>query len=89
MESPTMFFRSLLNRCVVWNQKLHIFVGLYLLLFVVFYAFSGLLLNHPKWEFSQFWPNRRESTAEFPVKKPDAPSNLAKAQTHGATRSFR
>ena len=80
MESPTMFFRSLLNRCVVWNQKLHIYVGLYLLLFVGFFAFSGLLLNHPKWEFTQFWPNRQESTAEFPVTKPVASSDLAKAQ---------
>ena len=75
-----MFFRSLLSRCVVWNQKLHIYIGLYLLVFVGFFAFSGLLLNHPKWEFTQFWPNRRESTAEFPVKKSDAPSDLAKAQ---------
>ena len=80
MESPKMFFRSLLTRCVVWNQKLHIYVGLYLLVFVGFFAFSGLLLNHPKWEFTQFWPNRRESTAEFPVKKPLAPGDLAKAR---------
>lgn len=74
-----MFFRSLLVRCVVWNQKLHIYAGLYLLVFVGFFAFSGLLLNHSKWEFAQFWPNRRESTAEFPVKKPDFTSDLAKA----------
>jgi hypothetical protein len=75
-----MFFRSLLARCVVWNQKLHIYAGLYLLVFVGFFAFSGLVLNHPKWEFTQFWPSRRESTAEFPVKSPDGPNNLAKAR---------
>ena len=75
-----MFFRSLLKRCVAWNQKLHIYIGLYLLVFVGFYAFSGLLLNHPKWELTQFWPHRQESTAELPVKMPVADSDLAKAQ---------
>jgi hypothetical protein len=75
-----MSFRSLLGRCATWNHKLHIYIGLYLLSFVGFYAISGLVLNHPKWEFTQFWPNRRESTAEFPVTKPVAPNDLAKAQ---------
>jgi hypothetical protein len=75
-----MSLRSLLGRCAAWNHKLHIYIGLYLLSFVGFYTFSGLLLNHPKWEFTQFWASRRESTAEFPVATPVAADNLAKAQ---------
>jgi len=46
-----------------WNRKLHIYVGLYFLLFIWLFAFSGLLLNHPQWAFSQFWQNRKEQTS--------------------------
>lgn len=46
-----------------WNRKLHIYVGLYFLFFIWLFAFSGLLLNHPQWEFSQFWKNREEQTS--------------------------
>lgn len=32
-----------------WNRKLHIYLGLYLLLFIWLFSVSGLLLNHPNW----------------------------------------
>lgn len=32
-----------------WNRKAHIYVGLFLLLFLWLFSVSGLLMNHPKW----------------------------------------
>lgn len=53
---------TLLNWVEKWNRKLHIYVGLYFLFFIWLFAFSGLLLNHPKWEIFQFWQSRKEQT---------------------------
>ena len=36
-----------------WNQKLHIYLGLYFLVFLWLFAVSGLLLNHG-WQFAEF-----------------------------------
>jgi hypothetical protein len=47
---------------LVWNRRLHYYIGLYLLFFCWLFAFTGLLLNHPKWTFAEFWPNRVRST---------------------------
>ena len=52
------------DRLYVWNRKLHYYLGLYFLFFAWLFAFTGLILNHPRWEFAQFWPNRVQSTAE-------------------------
>ena len=56
--------REGVNAFLVWNRRLHFYVGLYLLFFIWLFAFTGLLLNHPRWEFAQFWPSRIQSTAE-------------------------
>ena len=32
-----------------WNRKIHIFLGLYFLLFIWLFSISGLFMNHPKW----------------------------------------
>jgi len=74
-----MSSRNLLNPITRWNQKLHVYAGLCLLVFVWLFAVSGLVLNHPKWAFAQFWPNRRESTTEQPVQPPLASTDLARA----------
>jgi hypothetical protein len=42
----------------VWNRRVHFYLGLYLLFFTWLFAFTGLLLNNPRWQFAQFWPNR-------------------------------
>ncbi len=42
-----------------WNQKIHIYLGLYLLFFIWLFGLSGLLLNH-HWEFANFWEDRKE-----------------------------
>ena len=56
--------RSVVDAFLVWNRRVHFYLGLYLLFFTWLFAFTGLLLNHPRWEFAQFWPSRIQSTAE-------------------------
>ena len=41
---------------------MHIHLGLFLLLFIWLFAFSGLLLNHGEWEISNFWEKRKETS---------------------------
>lgn len=68
------------RRFEFWNRRIHIYTGLYFLLFIWFFAFSGLLLNHPKWEFAQFWKDRQESSFERLVQVPDAGGDLDRAK---------
>jgi hypothetical protein len=49
---------------LVWNRRLHYYLGLFLLFFTWLFVFTGLLLNHPRWQFAQFWPNRVQSTTD-------------------------
>ncbi len=56
----------------VWNRKLHYYTGLYLLLFLWLFAFTGLLLNHPQWTFAEFWPTRAQSTIDRQIDPPTA-----------------
>jgi hypothetical protein len=64
----------------VWNRKLHYYLALYLLWFIWLFAFSGLLLNHPKWTFANFWPNRKESTFEKSIQSSQERGDLAVAR---------
>jgi hypothetical protein len=32
-----------------WNRKIHIYLGLFMLLFIWLFSVSGLFMNHPKW----------------------------------------
>lgn len=52
---------------LVWNRRLHYYLGLYFLFFCWLFALTGLLLNHPRWQFAQFWPNRVETVSEHQV----------------------
>ncbi len=59
----------------VWNRKLHIYFGLYMLLFLWLFSISGLFMNHPQW-----FPHRgQRSMFEKPVQVPTEGSDLAKA----------
>jgi hypothetical protein len=58
-----------------WNKKIHIYVGLFMLLFLWVFSVSGLFLNHPGW-FSG--PPQRE-TVEREVTMPEAGDEIAKA----------
>lgn len=62
-----------------WNRKLHIHLGLYLLLFLWLFAFSGLLLNHPGWRFAQFWPQRKVSSTQRMIQLPSTRTDQALA----------
>jgi hypothetical protein len=63
-----------------WNRKLHYYVGLYLLLFLWLFAFTGLLLNHPSWAFAEFWANRTVSTYERQIQPSPAGGDLSQAR---------
>jgi hypothetical protein len=56
--------RPVADTFVLRNRRLHYYLGLYLLFFCWLFAFTGVLLNHPRWEFAQFWSNRVQSTAD-------------------------
>ena len=64
----------------VWNRRLHFYIGLFLLFFLWLFVFTGLLLNHPKWTFAEFWPARKQSTFERPIARPPVGSDLSRAQ---------
>src|SRR5689334_16409214 len=49
------------TRLARWNRKLHFYSGLFLLFFMLLFALSGLILNHPKWSFPESWNNRKET----------------------------
>lgn len=40
-----------------WNRKIHIYFGLFFLLFIWLFGISGVLLNH-HWEFTNSWEKR-------------------------------
>lgn len=47
------------------NRKLHIHLGLFLLLFIWLFSLSGLILNHGSWKFASFWDEREEVNVDF------------------------
>lgn len=65
---------------VVWNRRLHYYLGLYLLLACWLFALTGILLNHPKWEFAQFWPNRIQTRSERTFTGPVGATDLERAR---------
>lgn len=64
-----------------WNKKLHIYLGLYFLFFLWLFAFTGLLLNHPLWRFTEFWPQRAETSYERSIRSVPAGGDLERAQS--------
>src|SRR5215471_1305593 len=64
----------------VWNRKLHFYIGLFLLFFLWLFAFTGLLINHPSWQFAEFWPNRKQADEVREIKPPPAAGDLEQAQ---------
>jgi hypothetical protein len=64
-----------------WNRKLHFYAGLFLLLFLCLFAFSGLILNHPTRRFTEFWNNRKQTNYEREITAPgpEAKGDLGQA----------
>ena len=54
-----------------WNKKIHIYLGLCMLLFLWVFSVSGLFLNHPKWFGGQ--PNRNTTELEVAMAKSGDP----------------
>lgn len=50
-----------------WSRKVHVHFGLFLLLFIWLFSFSGLLLNHGRWKFASFWDERNEKISVVPI----------------------
>jgi hypothetical protein len=63
---------GLLAVCERWNRKLHFYSGLFLIVFLWLFAFTGLLLNHPTWTFHESWQNRHETKYQLPIVPPAA-----------------
>ncbi len=67
-------------RIEFWNRRVHTYAGLYFLIIIWFFSLSGLLLNHPKWEISQYWTKREESTADRIIRPPVATDDMERAK---------
>lgn len=65
-----------------WNRRLHYYAGLFLLFFLWLFAGTGLVLNHPGWNFANYWESRRETTYEraLAARGLELRSDLAQAQ---------
>lgn len=48
------------------NRQIHIYLGLYLILFLWLFSVSGLLMNHPKWFGHHIDRQPRQTTVELP-----------------------
>ena len=55
------------NNLNYWSRKFHIHLGLFLILFIWLFSFTGLLLNHGKWKFASFWNERKEKITVTPI----------------------
>ena len=53
-----------------WNRKLHYYAGLFLLFFLWLFAVTGLVLNHPTWNFAESWKNRKDTNYEREITAP-------------------
>jgi hypothetical protein len=62
-----------------WNRRIHYFLGLYFLLFLWLFSFTGLLLNHPRWAISSI-PNNASAPYERPIAAPSGITDLERAQ---------
>ena len=78
--TPERVGRKAADTFMVWNRRIHYYVGLYLLFFCWLFALTGVLLNHPRWEFAQFWPNRVQSTTGHTLQISAVSTNLDRAR---------
>lgn len=71
--------RRLGPRLEAWNRRVHYFLGLYFLLFIWLFSFTGLLLNHPRWRLSRI-PNDAKPAYEQTIHVPSGETELVRAQ---------
>jgi uncharacterized protein len=58
--------RPLNVRINVWLRWLHVYTSMFSLMVVLFFAITGITLNHPDWVFGQA-ESRKESTGTLPA----------------------
>jgi hypothetical protein len=78
MASLTNRERPLGGVLETWNRRLHYYLGLYFLLFLWLFSFTGLLLNHPRWAISRI-PNDANPEYQRAVERPAGNTDLARA----------
>jgi hypothetical protein len=78
MASPSDRERRLSPILEIWNRRFHYYLGLYFLLFVWLFSFTGLLLNHPRWALSRI-PNQPSPLLELTIESPSGGTDLARA----------
>ena len=61
-----------------WNRRVHYYLGLYFLLFIWLFSFTGLLLNHPRWALSRI-PNDPGSAYERTITPPAGDTDVTRA----------
>ena len=71
-QIPTSTFQRL-------NRKVHIFAGMFSILFIIFFGLSGFVLNH-RWKLWDWFSQRVETTREVAVQIPADGSDLQKAR---------
>ena len=81
-ESPAAAVpaRRMADSLSAWNRRIHYYLGLYLLLFLWQFSFTGMLLNHPRWTFAEFWANRQQTSFELPIQAPPPGGDLVQAR---------
>lgn len=72
----------------ILNRKIHVYFGLYFLLFIWLFAFSGLVLNH-HWEFTQFYQREEKQLSSHAITVPVAPDDKAVARAIAAQLDLR
>ncbi len=55
------------RKLFVQARRFHYLVGLFLLAELWIFVFSGLMLNHPQWQISQFWGRRTTTHRRVPL----------------------
>lgn len=61
----------------VWNRKIHIYIGLFFLLFLWLFSITGFLLNHPQWFAGMPERSKREVRVQIPAGVDDKDKALA------------
>ena len=69
---PAVVFES-------WNRRLHYYLGLYFLLFLWLFSFTGLLLNHPRWALSRI-PNEQNPPYQREIELPPGGTDVDRAK---------
>lgn len=57
--------KNRVNDFLAFNRKMHIYLGLFLLLFIWLFSISGLIINHGGWKFASFFEQREEHKTDF------------------------